>query len=200
VKASGKKISAYRLVFARLITWPWRRGRHLSSKRRLTFNGLHGVISQKIKIFISTAVRTSNLKRQFIFRPKSFSEEWNLNLHGDRWNGKVYGHAWFLSKETRWLLVSGWRVCYFAFLLNYTIPAFKGGSDFLHDWQIVTFLNEVCWGLIEENHELILCVFHKDEFKYTFRFPSKIIQKIRNVDAKVPTRRNIYYLLNIRNI
>jgi hypothetical protein len=27
---------------------------------RLTFNGLHGVISQKIKLFITTAVRTSN--------------------------------------------------------------------------------------------------------------------------------------------
>jgi hypothetical protein len=29
-------------------------------KRRLTFNGLHDVISQKIVIFITTAVRTSN--------------------------------------------------------------------------------------------------------------------------------------------
>jgi hypothetical protein len=29
-------------------------------KRRLTFNGLHGVISQKIELFITTAVRTSN--------------------------------------------------------------------------------------------------------------------------------------------
>jgi hypothetical protein len=26
----------------------------------LTFNGLHGIISQKIELFISTAVRTSN--------------------------------------------------------------------------------------------------------------------------------------------
>jgi hypothetical protein len=29
-------------------------------KHRLTSNGLHGVISQKIEIFITTAVRTSN--------------------------------------------------------------------------------------------------------------------------------------------
>jgi hypothetical protein len=29
-------------------------------KRRLTFNGLHGVISQKIVLFITTAVRTSD--------------------------------------------------------------------------------------------------------------------------------------------
>jgi hypothetical protein len=30
-------------------------------KRWMTFNGLHGVISQKIELFITTAVRTSNL-------------------------------------------------------------------------------------------------------------------------------------------
>jgi hypothetical protein len=29
-------------------------------KRRLTFNGLHGVISQKVVLFITIAVRTSN--------------------------------------------------------------------------------------------------------------------------------------------
>jgi hypothetical protein len=32
----------------------------MHQKRRLTFNGLHGVISQKIELFITTAVRTSN--------------------------------------------------------------------------------------------------------------------------------------------
>jgi hypothetical protein len=110
---------------ARLIILPWRQRRHFSPKHLLTFNGLHGVISQKIKLFISTALRTSNPKRQFIFRPKLFSKEWNLNLHDGRWNGRMYGHAWFLSKETQWLSVSGWRVFYFAFLLNYTIPPLK---------------------------------------------------------------------------
>jgi hypothetical protein len=34
--------------------------RHVPPKRRLTFNGLHGVISHKIELFITTAVRTSN--------------------------------------------------------------------------------------------------------------------------------------------
>jgi hypothetical protein len=29
-------------------------------KRRLTFNGIHGVIAQKIALFINIAVRTSN--------------------------------------------------------------------------------------------------------------------------------------------
>jgi hypothetical protein len=33
--------------------------RYVPQKRRLTFNRLHGVISQKIELFITTAVRTS---------------------------------------------------------------------------------------------------------------------------------------------
>jgi hypothetical protein len=32
----------------------------IDSKRRLTLNRLHGIISQKIVLFIITAVRTSN--------------------------------------------------------------------------------------------------------------------------------------------
>jgi hypothetical protein len=35
-------------------------GGHFPLKRRLTFNGLHGVIYQKMVLFITTAVRTSN--------------------------------------------------------------------------------------------------------------------------------------------
>jgi hypothetical protein len=37
-------------------SWRWRR--YVPLKRQLTFNGLHGVISQKIVLFITTAVRT----------------------------------------------------------------------------------------------------------------------------------------------
>jgi hypothetical protein len=37
-----------RWFLARLILRPWRWRRYVSPKRRLTFNGLHGVISQKI--------------------------------------------------------------------------------------------------------------------------------------------------------
>jgi hypothetical protein len=36
-----------------------RRKRHVPPKRRLAFNGLHHMIPQKIKLFITTAVRTS---------------------------------------------------------------------------------------------------------------------------------------------
>jgi hypothetical protein len=38
--------------------WRWRR--YVPPKRLLTFNGLHGVISQKMILFITTAVRNSN--------------------------------------------------------------------------------------------------------------------------------------------
>jgi hypothetical protein len=34
------------------------------SKRRLTLNGLHDVISWKIELFITTAVRTSNSQKK----------------------------------------------------------------------------------------------------------------------------------------
>jgi hypothetical protein len=43
-----------------LFSLPWRWRRYVPPKRQLTFNGLHGVISQKTVLFITTAVRTSN--------------------------------------------------------------------------------------------------------------------------------------------
>jgi hypothetical protein len=45
---------------ARLSLRPWRWRRYVSPKRRLTLNGLHDVISQKIALFITTAVRIPN--------------------------------------------------------------------------------------------------------------------------------------------
>jgi hypothetical protein len=47
----------------------WRR--YIPPKHRPTFNGLHGFMSQKIILFISTAVRTSNrTKQKFIENSK----------------------------------------------------------------------------------------------------------------------------------
>jgi hypothetical protein len=39
---------------------PWKWRRYVSLRRRLTPNGLHGLISQNMVLFITTAVRTSN--------------------------------------------------------------------------------------------------------------------------------------------
>jgi hypothetical protein len=43
-------------LFAWLILRPWKWRRHVPPKHRLTFNGLHGVISQKTVLFASTLV------------------------------------------------------------------------------------------------------------------------------------------------
>jgi hypothetical protein len=51
---------AFKLVSCLLILWPWRWRWHVPTKCQLTFNGLHGLISQKVELFISTAVRTKN--------------------------------------------------------------------------------------------------------------------------------------------
>jgi hypothetical protein len=56
--------STFCLLYARFLVSvlfnPEQRKRHFPSKHHLTFNGLYGVISQKIELFITTAVRTSN--------------------------------------------------------------------------------------------------------------------------------------------
>jgi hypothetical protein len=49
-----------RWFLAWLILRPWGWTRRVSPKRRLTFNGLRGVIPQTTEFFISTAVRASN--------------------------------------------------------------------------------------------------------------------------------------------
>jgi hypothetical protein len=53
--------------------WIWRR--HVIPKLWLTFNGLHGVISQKMVLFITTDVRTSNPTKQLKCLPLLSIEE-----------------------------------------------------------------------------------------------------------------------------
>jgi hypothetical protein len=50
--------SLWFLTWLILRSWSWRW--HVPPKRRLTFNGLHGVISQKTEPIITTAVKTSD--------------------------------------------------------------------------------------------------------------------------------------------
>jgi hypothetical protein len=56
--------SAYHLLsrcfLARLTSRPWRWRRYVFPKCLLTFNGLHGVISQKIILFMDYSVRASH--------------------------------------------------------------------------------------------------------------------------------------------
>jgi hypothetical protein len=44
----------------KLFLRPWRQGRYVPPKRRLQLRRLHGVTSQKMILFITTAVKTSN--------------------------------------------------------------------------------------------------------------------------------------------
>jgi hypothetical protein len=44
-------LPAWRWIIAWFIVRPWTRRRYVPPKRRLTFNGLHGFISQKIVLF-----------------------------------------------------------------------------------------------------------------------------------------------------
>jgi hypothetical protein len=46
-----------------IILQPWRWRPHVSPKRRFTFNGLNGVISQNVELTVTIAVRTSNPSR-----------------------------------------------------------------------------------------------------------------------------------------
>jgi hypothetical protein len=52
---------------------PWRWRRHVPRKRQLTLNRLHGVITQKIILFIPTAVRTSDPTSLFLSSSSSWS-------------------------------------------------------------------------------------------------------------------------------
>jgi hypothetical protein len=54
-KLVWKQVASRSLFF---LLWRWRR--YVPPKRRLTLNGLHCVISQKMVLFITTAVTTSN--------------------------------------------------------------------------------------------------------------------------------------------
>jgi hypothetical protein len=48
------------VVKSKISNKPALRKQKVPPKRLLTFNGLHGIISQKIQVFITTAVRASD--------------------------------------------------------------------------------------------------------------------------------------------
>jgi hypothetical protein len=84
---------ACHLLSRRFLAWlifrPWRWRRYVPPKRRLTFNGLHGVVSQKMVLFISTAVRTSNPTTENVFK-----------MYGSGYLVKLTRRCW--SSENDW--------------------------------------------------------------------------------------------------
>jgi hypothetical protein len=74
-----------RLFLAQLILRPWRCGQYVLLKFSLTFFGLHGVISQKILLFITTAVRISNptsVYTSYHFLITTVLEKYVINFSG----------------------------------------------------------------------------------------------------------------------
>jgi hypothetical protein len=68
----GSPLLTYFLsVSAWLTLRPIRWRRHISPKRRLTFNGLYSVISHKIGLFIRSAIVQAVIRRRPGFEPKS---------------------------------------------------------------------------------------------------------------------------------
>jgi hypothetical protein len=74
-----------RLFVAWLVLRPWRWRRYVPPKRRLTFNVLHGVIYQKIELFITTAVGTSNpTQKLMLAHPSTGRITTSCNQHVQR--------------------------------------------------------------------------------------------------------------------
>jgi hypothetical protein len=77
-----KQSSARHLLSCRFIFRPWRWTRYVPQKRRLTLIGLHGVISQKIELFIiiySCEKLLDRGIRKFIFLAPERAIHWTLS-------------------------------------------------------------------------------------------------------------------------
>jgi hypothetical protein len=59
-------VTCFMLFLTWLILLPRRWWRHIPPKCRLIFKGVHGVLPQKIEIFLNVAMRTSNPTRQVL--------------------------------------------------------------------------------------------------------------------------------------
>jgi hypothetical protein len=99
-------------------------GRYVPPKCRLTVNGLHGVISQKIVLFITTAVRTSdptNLKMFFNKYGVSVFIWFEIGSSG----GLSWTHSWYFGFHKRLLASQGLPHCSpligFSWIINYAL-------------------------------------------------------------------------------
>jgi hypothetical protein len=74
------------ILLAWLIHQPWKSTQYITLKRRFSFNGLHGIISDKRDIFITTGVRTS------IPTSKNEYDRYSVITVGDEMCGRTDGH------------------------------------------------------------------------------------------------------------
>jgi hypothetical protein len=80
IRWKSTDISEERCFLAWLILRPWWWRWHAPPKRRLTFSGLHGVMTQKTELFIITAVRTSDPTRRYISQGRTLHNHRCENL------------------------------------------------------------------------------------------------------------------------
>jgi hypothetical protein len=88
------------LWFLAVLILPWRGRRHVPPKRRLTFNGLYGVISQMLELFITTAVRTSN--RTYFIHALQYQISWKTIQRFSslmRTDRPTDGRCWFIRRS-----------------------------------------------------------------------------------------------------
>jgi hypothetical protein len=71
-------------VWLNLIHWRWRQ--HVTPKCRLTFSGIQGFVSQKIGLFITTALRTSNPTKSKTFYCVGLQPDYWHRNGSNRWS------------------------------------------------------------------------------------------------------------------
>jgi hypothetical protein len=78
------------LIYSR----PWRWRRHIPPKRRLTFNGLHGIVSQKIELFTKWAILWARVVFQYLPVPSW----WRISSYGTQGFITVFTKAENISR------------------------------------------------------------------------------------------------------
>jgi hypothetical protein len=83
--ACGTQLACYLLSrcfpVCHILRTLWRRRRHVTPKRLLTFNGLHGIISQKIEQFILNNEDTGSFTFLVLCAVCSNAGQWRLNWY-----------------------------------------------------------------------------------------------------------------------
>jgi hypothetical protein len=83
-------LPAYLLVLADFFLRPWKWRRYATPKRRLQLSRLHGVISQKMVLFITTAVRASNPIEWSIFFHYCYSQAFSISTYNSHQSYAVF--------------------------------------------------------------------------------------------------------------
>jgi hypothetical protein len=122
----------YRSSNGKAILPPWRWRRYVPPKCRVQLYGLHGVISQKMILFKTTAVKTSNPTKLFSFLINSSI----YNFRGSNiWAGTEYRLD--VCRPTRSTDMAKYLISFYTFHLKRLACIFTGSK-------VIQFLYQVC--------------------------------------------------------